>query len=58
MEGKFNVRRPVSATQPATREDKFFNFSLMQLDNVEELKELKQIAGNVFFLPFEINKKI
>ena len=28
MEGKFDVRRPINAATPATREDKFYNFNL------------------------------
>lgn len=41
MEGKFEVRRPVSATQPANREDKFFNFNLSQLEGVDEFASLR-----------------
>jgi len=41
MEGKLEVRRPVSATQPATREDKFLDFNLTQLESVDELKDLR-----------------
>ena len=41
MEGKFDVRRPVNAVTPLTRTDKFFNYSLNQLEGVDELKELK-----------------
>lgn len=58
MEGKFDVRRPVNAVTPLTRTDKFFNYSLNQLEGVDELKELKQLSRYLFFLPFEINKKI
>ena len=58
MEGKFSVRRPVSALQPANRSDKFFNFNLAFLESYEELKELKQLARLLFFLPFEINMKV
>lgn len=58
MEGKFDVRRPPNAVTPLTRNDKFFNYSLNQLDGVDELKDLKQLSRYIFFLPFEINKKI
>lgn len=58
MEGKFDVRRPPNAVTPLTRYDKFFNYSLNQLDGVDELKDLKQLSRYIFFLPFEINKKI
>ena len=58
MEGKFEVRRPVSATQPANREDKFFNFNLANLEGVDEFSSLKQLARLLFFIPFEINKKV
>ena len=58
MEGKFDVRRPVNAVTPVTRTDKFFNYSLNQLEGVEEMKDLKQLSRYLFFLPFEINKKI
>jgi hypothetical protein len=41
MEGKFDVRRPPNAVTPVNRHDKFFNFSLNQLEGVDELKDLK-----------------
>lgn len=58
MEGKFDVRRPANAVTPVNRNDKFFNFNLNQLEGVDELKDLKQLSRYLFFLPFEINKKI
>jgi hypothetical protein len=58
MEGKFDVRRPANAITPVNRHDKFFNFSLSQLEEVDELKDLKQLSRYLFFLPFEINRKI
>lgn len=58
MEGKLDVRRPINATTPLNRTDKFFNYNLTQLEGVEELKDLKQLSRYLFFLPFEINKKI
>jgi len=58
MEGKFDVRRPANAVTPVNRTDKFFNYNLNQLEGVEELKYLKQLSRQIFFLPFEINKKI
>ena len=41
MEGKFDVRRPPNAMTPVNRHDKFFDFSLNQLEKVEELKDLR-----------------
>ena len=58
MEGKFNVRRPVNAVTPVNRTDKYFDYSLNQIEKVEEFKDLKQLSRYLFFLPFEINKKI
>ena len=58
MEGKFQVRKVVQAGVPLDRKDKFFNFDLSQLEGVEELKNLRQLARLLFFLPFEINKKV
>ena len=57
MEGKFQVRKVVSATVPLDRKDKFFNFDLTSLEGNEELKNLRQLARLLFFIPFEINKK-
>lgn len=58
MEGKFDVRRPVSATKPANRSDKFFDFNLSQLEGVDEVKMLRQLTRLLFFLPYEINSKM
>ena len=41
MEGKFDVRRPQNAVTPVTRHDKFFDFSLNQLEKEDELKDLR-----------------
>ena len=57
MEGKFEVRKPISVTQPATRQDKYFQYNLANLDGVDEVKSLRQMTRLLFFLPFEINKK-
>jgi hypothetical protein len=43
---------------PATRADKFMDYSLASLDGVDELKDLRAISRRLFFLPFEINSKI
>jgi len=41
MEGKFDVRRPPNVVTPLTRHDKFFDYSLSQLEKVDELKDLR-----------------
>ena len=58
MEGKFQVRKVRSIGVPLDRKDKYFDFNLSQLEGNEELKTLRQLARLLFFLPFEINKKI
>ena len=58
MEGKFDVRRPISATKPANRSDKFFDYNLSQLEGVDEVKMLRQLTRFLFFIPYEINRKL
>ena len=58
MEGKFQVRKVVQPGVPVDRKDNFFNFDLSQLEGNEELKNLRQLARLLFFIPFEINKKV
>ena len=58
MEGKFQVRKVTSASVPLNRSDKFFNVDLTSLEGDAEFKTLKQLVRMLFFLPFEINKKV
>ena len=57
MEGKFEVRKVKSVGVPLKRKDKYFNFDLSMLEGNEELKNLRQLARLLFFIPFEINAK-
>ena len=47
-----------TAGVPLTRSDKFMSFDLTSLENNEEFRTLKQLARLLFFIPFEINKKV
>ena len=58
MEGKFQVRKVHTAGVPLTRNDKFMNVDLTSLENNEEFRTLKQLLRLLFFIPFEINKKV
>ena len=58
MEGKFHVRKVHSVSVPLNRSDKFFDVDLTSLEGNAEFKTLKQLVRMLFFLPFEINKKV
>lgn len=61
MEGKFAVRRPRFPGQSVIRVDKFMDYSiasLMEKHRAEEFKRLTELSRLLFFLPFEINKKV
>jgi hypothetical protein len=61
MEGKFTIRRVRHPGQTLTRLDKYMDFSMGSLavpERVEEFKTLLKLSRLLFFLPFEINKKV
>ena len=58
MEGKFQVRKVHTAGVPLTRNDKFMNVDLTNLEGVDEFRTLRQLVRLLFFIPFEINKKV